>query len=259
MIYFKYIKMVINIILEYRMSFWLITIAQFITAFLSLIGLAFLFDRFGDVQGWSFAEVALCFGVVYTAFSITTCVSRGFDMFSQFIISGHFDTILLRPRGTVLQVMGAGFEITRLGGLAQGLLVLGFAVATVDVVWSADKIATLVFMIISGFFIFTGIYILGAVVSFFTVQGLEFINIFTNGGQELASYPLTIYPKSVVRAFTFVIPFGCMNYLPLMYITGRTENSSLLYMLSPLMGILFIVPCLLLWRIGVRYYTSTGS
>jgi ABC-2 type transport system permease protein len=30
-------------------------------------------------------------------------------------------------------------------------------------------------------------------------------------------------------------------------------------MLMPLAGCLFIVPCLIVWRIGVRHYRSTGS
>jgi ABC-2 type transport system permease protein len=50
-----------------------------------------------------------------------------------------------------------------------------------------------------------------------------------------------------------------MNYLPLMYLTGRAERFPLLYMFSPLLGFLFIVPCILVWRLGVRHYASTGS
>ncbi|WP_373665444.1 ABC-2 family transporter protein [Sporomusa silvacetica] len=86
------------------------------------------------------------------------------------------------------------------------------------------------------------------------------INILTDGGKELAQYPLDIYKKWVTRFFTFVIPFGCVNYLPLMFVLDRVEGSSvLLYMLSPLFGIVFIVPCVLLWNYGVRHYLSTGS
>jgi ABC-2 type transport system permease protein len=96
-------------------------------------------------------------------------------------------------------------------------------------------------------------------VCFFTVEGLEFINIFTDGGREIASYPLPVYGKWVRRFFTFIIPFGCINYLPLMYLTGRAEQHPLFYMLTPLLGFLFIFPCLLVWRFGVRHYVSTGS
>ncbi len=32
-----------------------------------------------------------------------------------------------------------------------------------------------------------------------------------------------------------------------------------LFILAPLAGIVFLVPCLLVWGIGVRHYRSTGS
>jgi ABC-2 type transport system permease protein len=68
---------------------------------------------------------------------------------------------------------------------------------------------------------------------------------------------MTIYSRWLRRFFTFIIPYGCFNYLPLLYLTGRSNNA--LYALAPLPGIVFIVPCLLLWNYGVRHYMSTGN
>jgi ABC-2 type transport system permease protein len=175
------------------------------------------------------------------------------------IVHGDFDRVLLRPRSTVLQVFGSNFELTRIGRLLQSFVTFALALSWLDVTWSFMKIVTLLFMILSGIFIFTGIFILGATICFFTVQGLEIVNIFTDGGREIASYPLTIYNKWIMRFFTFIIPFGCFNYMPLMYITDRAGGNAVLYMLTPLLGCAFIVPCLLVWWWGVRHYLSTGN
>ncbi|MCL2508471.1 MAG: ABC transporter permease [Oscillospiraceae bacterium] len=259
MIYFKYVRMVIKSFMQYRASFWLTMIGQFFVSFFAFLGIYLMFARFDNIAGWSFGEVALCFGVVQTAFAVTECFARGFDIFRDFIKQGTFDRIMLRPRSTILQVLGSNFELSRIGRLAQSFVTLGLAASWMDADWNAMKAVTLIFMIVSGVFIFTGIFILGATVCFFTVEGLEFINIFTDGGREIASYPLTIYAKWIMRFFTFIIPFGCFNYLPLMYLTGRAEGRELLYMLTPLAGILFIAPCLGVWRLGVRRYLSTGN
>ncbi|MDR1463794.1 MAG: ABC-2 family transporter protein [Oscillospiraceae bacterium] len=259
MIYFKYLRMVIRSFMQYRLSFWLNLLGQFFVTFFAFAGMALLFRRFGSIGGWSFGEAALCFAVVGTSFALTECFARGFDIFQRQIKSGDFDRLLLRPRGTVLQVMGSNFELTRAGRLAQSLVVLGLAVSWVDVTWTAAKILTLVLMILSGVAVFTGVFILGAVVCFWTVEGLEFINIFTDGGREIAAYPLTIYPKWIMRFFTFLLPFGCFNYLPLLYLTGRAAAHPTLYMLTPLLGFVYLLPCLLLWRFGVRHYISTGN
>lgn len=53
--------------------------------------------------------------------------------------------------------------------------------------------------------------------------------------------------------------FGCVNYVPLLFILDKTKGSSIIYMLAPLAGAAFLLPCLAVWHIGVRHYRSTGS
>jgi ABC-2 type transport system permease protein len=257
MIYFKYIRMVLKTMFQYRLNLLLQTIGHFANVAFMFAGIALLFSRFGSLDGWNFGEAALCFAITLSAWSLTECFARGFDVFRDFIRLGTFDRVLLRPRSTIVQVLGSYFEITRLIKLVWAGVVLVIAIGYSGVAWTAMKVLTLVLMIGGGVFIFSGIFILGATVCFWTVEGLEFLNIFTDGGRELASYPMTIYTKWLRRFFTFVIPFGCMNYLPLLYLTDRAANP--LYALAPLFGIGFIAPCLLVWGIGVRHYRSTGS
>jgi ABC-2 type transport system permease protein len=257
--FYKYLLILFKSQMQYRTSFLLLTFGQFFIPFSVFAGVYFLFERFGQLKGWDFYEVALCFGIIHMAFAISECLARGFDTFSTLIVNGDFDRLLVRPRNTILQVLGSKFEFTRFGRLVQSLLVLSWAISNIGIDWTLLKIITLLFMISSGVFIFTGIFMLAAAMCFWTIQGLEIANIFTDGGREMAQYPLNIYQKWVSRFFTFVIPFGCVNYLPLLYLLDRTEGNEVLYMLSPLAGVLFILPCLLVWRIGVRHYRSTGS
>jgi ABC-2 type transport system permease protein len=258
-LYFKYLRMNLRSVLEYRLSAWFVAASQFLTAFFSFAGIGLLFRHFGGLGGWSFAEVALCFAVTSTAFALSECIARGFDTFSGMLIRGEFDRVLLRPRSPMLQVLGARTEITRLARVFLGLALLCYFVPRGGIFWSPLKVMTLILLIAGGTAVFTGIFNLGATVCFYTLEGLELINIFTDGGRELAAYPLPVYGKWIRRFFTFVIPFGCMNYLPLMFITGRAAAHPYVYMLCPLLGFVFLAPCAALWRQGVRRYTSSGS
>lgn len=258
-LYFKYLLILFKSQMQYRTSFWLLTAGQFFVPFTVFVGLYFLFERFGQIKGWEFFEVALCFAVIHMAFAISECFARGFDSFSGLVVKGEFDRVLVRPRSTVVQVLGSKFEFTRFGRLLQSVIVLIWSLFNLVIDWDVFKIITLILMIASGVFIFTGIYILAATVCFWTIQGLEFMNIFTDGGREMAQYPLDIYQKWISKFFTYVIPFGCVNYIPLLYIFGKIEGSPILYMITPLAGVLFILPCLLIWNFGVRHYRSTGS
>ncbi len=243
--------------MSYRKSFILLTIGQFFVPFMTFISIVLLFQRFSNIQGWSLFEVALCYGIVNLAYSTSECFARGFDMFSNMIRTGSFDRIMLRPRGTMLQVFGSKFEFTRLGRFIQSLAVLIFALVKLDLDYTPLKILTLILMISCGVIIFTGIYIIGATLCFFTIDGVEIMNIFTDGGREMAKYPLGIYKKSVQKIFTFIIPFGVVNYYPLMFVLGKSNN--LIYAFMPLYGIIFFIPCIWLWSIGVKHYKSTGT
>jgi ABC-2 type transport system permease protein len=258
-LYFKYLKILLKTQTQYRVSFWLLSFGQFFVPFTVFAGLYFLFDRFGHIKGWSFFEVALCFAVVCVVFSISECFARGFDSFPSLVSGGGFDRLLVRPRSTVIQVMGSRFEFTRVGRLLQGVVVLVWALLNLSINWSIAKAVTLLLMVISGVFIFSGIFILAATLSFWTIQGIEVANIFTDGGREMSQYPLKIYKKWITRFFTFVIPFSCFNYYPLLYVLGKVDSRQIFYMLTPLFGILFIFPCLLVWKFGVKHYRSTGS
>jgi len=258
-LYFKYLSILFKSQLQYRTSFWLLTFGQFFIPFSVFAGMYLMFERFGELRGWTFYEAALVFAVIHLAFSLSECFARGFDMFSGLIATGGFDRLLVRPRSTALQVLGSQFEFTRFGRLLQSAIVLVWSLAKLPIDWNAPRAITLALMVACGVLIFTGIYMLFATLCFWTVQGLEIGNIFTDGGREMAQYPLDIYKKWVTVFFTFVIPFGCVNYLPLLYVLGRANGHPAGYMAMPLAGVLFLLPCLAVWLIGVRHYRSTGS
>ncbi|WP_174524272.1 ABC transporter permease [Neobacillus soli] len=258
-LYYKYLLILFKSQMQYRTSFWLLSVGQFFIPLTIFAGLYLLFERFGQIKGWQFFEVALCFAIIHMAFSLSECFARGFDQFSSLVIKGEFDRLLVRPRSTFVQVLGSKFEFIKFGRLLQSIIVLVWALSNLPIEWTSIKAITLMLMIVSGVLIFTGIYMLAATMCFWTVQGLEVANIFTDGGREMAQYPLNIYQKWVARFFTYVIPFGTVNYLPLMYILGKTQGNGIIYLLTPIAGGLFILPCFLFWQFGVRHYRSTGS
>lgn len=258
-LYFRYLSILFRSQMQYRSSFWLLTLGQFFVPFSVFAGLYFLFARFGGLPGWSFFETALCFGVVHMSFSLAECFVRGFDGFSTLVSGGDFDRVLVRPRGTVVQVLGSKIEFTRIGRLAESAVVLAWALRNLPIGWTPLKVVTLIMMILGGVLIFAGIFMLTATLCFWTVQALEITNLLIDGGREMAQYPLNIYNRTITRFFTFIIPYGCVSYLPLLYLLDRTGGEGLLYALLPLTSLLFLLCCLAVWRFGVRHYRSTGS
>jgi len=110
---------------------------------------------------------------------------------------------------------------------------------------------------IGGTALFTGIFMIYAAICFFTIEGLEFMNVFIDGAREYGKYPIGVYGKRVLQICTFIIPYALIQYYPVLYLLDK--NSKSWYMFLPLLACLFIVPCYGLWWIGVRHYKSIGS
>jgi len=245
--------------LQYRSAFLAILAVQAMVPLTYFASPYFLIARFKNLGGWSLSELMLCFGIINSAAALSEALVRGFDMFSRQVVSGSFDRLLVRPRAIELQVLGSTFEFSRICKMMLPFFTLGWAVWVQPQLWQPLKFLTIVLMLFSGVAIFAGIFVLQATLCFWTVQGLEVANILTNGGQMTAQYPLSIYKKWLRLFFTFIIPFGCVNYLPLGYLLAKPGFESPLYAFTPLAGFLFLVPCVMIWRFGVGKYLSTGS
>jgi viologen exporter family transport system permease protein len=262
-VYGRLISVAMRAQMQYRVSFVLLTIGQFLTSATEMVGIWALFQRFGSLTPWTLPQVALFYGVVNTAFAVTDAAARGFDLFgTQFVKTGNFDRLLLRPRSTVLQLAGHDFPLMRLGRMLQGMLVLGWAMLHVEVDWDAARLALLVVTLVATAVFFYGLVICTAVLSFWTTESLEIMNTLTYGGVETAQYPMAIYQKYFRRFFTFVVPLACVTYFPLVAVLGIDDplgSGRTFQMLAPSAGVVFFALTLVLWRVGVRHYTSTGS
>ncbi|MXY97038.1 MAG: ABC transporter permease [Gemmatimonadetes bacterium] len=261
-LYTHYVSISLRGQMQYRVSFLLGTVGQLLGTGVEFIGILALFDRFGSLVQWSLAEVAFFYGIVNVAFAFTDALSRGFDHVGQLVRTGEFDRMLLRPRSTVLQLIGQEFTLKRLGRFIQGGGVLLWATLFLDIEWSAATVALTTVTVICGACFFLGLFINIGTVSFWTTETLELMNVLTYGGIEASKYPLSIYRAWFRRFFTMVIPMGCVTYFPVLAILGKPDplGTSLAFQYAaPLFGLLYFILSLFIWRLGLRHYRSTGS
>jgi ABC-2 type transport system permease protein len=248
--------------MQYRASFLLQVVGQFFVTFVDFISVALLFHRFPTIDGWSFGEVAFLYGTGAIAFALADLAVGDFERLALMVREGTFDRVMTRPLSAFVQVLTADFQLRRLGRAAQGALVLVLALSVVDIAWSPVKMFVMLAGIASGIVIFACIFVVGAAISFWTLQDSEVLNVFTYGGSEMVSYPMTIYGTWLRRFFTFVIPLAFVTYLPALVVLDRSDPLGLpraLHYASPLVALLFVLVARGLWSLGVRHYQSTGS
>jgi len=248
--------------MQYRLSFAFHAFGHFLVTGSEFLGFVAIFQRFGQINGWTLPQMGLFYGIVSIAFAIAEAVPRGFDIFPRLIRSGDFDRVLLRPRSAAFQVLGQEFQLMRVGRFTQGVIVLIWASQRLGIDWTASTVALLLFAIVGGICLFSGLFVLQATMCFWTTESLEIVNCTTYGGVEAAQFPLSIYRPWFRTVFTFIIPLATINYFPahaILNITDPLGSTRIIQWLSPIGGILFLWASLQFWHFGVKHYTSTGS
>lgn len=261
-LYRRYIGVSIRSQMQYRLSFVLRSVGQFLACGIDFVAIWALFGRFGSLRGWRLPEVALFYGMVHVGFALADAVSWGFDAFGHMVKAGDFDRLLLRPRSTAFQLASQTLELRRIGRFSQGLAVLIYALTALEVAFTPAKVALLLVSILSTSCLFYGLIVLQATAAFWTTETLEIMNTVTYGGTETGSYPLSIYRRWFRRFFTFVVPLACVNYYPALAILGKSDGQAAagwVGWFSPVVGPVFLLVALRVWRFGVRHYRSTGS
>jgi ABC-2 type transport system permease protein len=262
-LYFRFVGASLRGQMQYRASTLMAAVGMFLVTVIEIVGIWAMFQRFGSLKQWRLPHVALFYAMITIAFSMSEMVARGFDIFPGMIKNGTFDRILLRPRSATFQVAAQQFQLMRLGRLLQGVIVLAWAATTPEVTLDLPRVGVLLLAIGGGCCLFYGLFVLYATVSFWTVESLELFACVTYGGCETGQYPLTIYRPWFRKFFTFIVPLAAITYFPALAILGKPDevlgSPRWFQCVAPLIGVVFLVACLQIWRIGVRHYQSTGS
>ncbi|MBT2423274.1 ABC transporter permease [Streptomyces sp. ISL-22] len=248
--------------MTYRTSFVVTVFGNLLVTGLDFVAILLMFSQVDSLGGWSMPEVALLYGLSATAFGIADLVLGSMDVLGARIRDGSFDTLLVRPAPVLAQIGADRFALRRLGRITQGAVVLGYALVSVDVDWSAQKVLLVPVMLVSGAVIFCSLFVAGAAFQILVQDASEVQNAFTYGGSTLLQYPPSVFGKDLVRGVTFMLPLAFVNWVPAAYLLGRPYPIGLpewAAFASPLVAAVCCAPAGLAWRSGLRSYRSTGS
>ncbi len=263
-IYFRLLAQEIRAQLQYPVSFLFEIISYGFVVSLFFVSLALILQRFENIAGWTLGEIAFLYGTIEASFGIMDMIFSGFDPrhFGEQVRRGRFDIILLRPVNLTLQVLGSEFVVRRLGRVVQGIVIFTIGLSLTEIQWTLSKIIFMPVVWSSLICFFGGLFIIGATVTFWTIESIEAINILTYGGSEMMSYPMSIYHEWMRRFFTFIVPAIFLNYYPTLWILDKIDPLGFpdyAPFLAPVVGIGTLLIALQFWRYGIRHYQSTGT
>lgn len=257
-IYWKFIRMHLLSGLEYK-GWWMMLLQVLLVVFSDCISTLLLFSRFGAIGAWTLPRILLVYSLALTAFGLAESLCRGFDYFPwKMLRTGGFDRLMLRPLSLTTQVAASFFHLHRLMRVACGLLLICWSLRSLGVPFSANNAALLALALLGGTAMYSGVFIMSSGVAFFTIKALDWIYIFTNASYQVTRIPMPYLPRALKGMFTFLVPMLAVSYYPASAVCGWDDAPALGLLALPA-GLLFLGASLLIWRLGVRHYQSTGS
>jgi ABC-2 type transport system permease protein len=263
-LYYRLISVKVRSQMQYRASFLVDVFSTFVGNGVYFLTFAAVISRFGNIRGWTLGEVAFLFAVAEFSFATMDLLFSGYDYdaFSPMIRRGQFDQMLVRPLSLPLQILTAEFALRRLGRMAEGVILFVVSLSLAHIVWTPAKVLYLPVVVLSTIAFFAGLYVIGSTVCFWTIERLEVFNLFTYGGAEMLSYPMSIYNDWLRRFFTYVVPAALVSYYPALYILDKPDPLGLpraMSFLAPLAGGGLLALAFAFWNVGVRHYQGTGT
>ena len=257
-IFAAYFAQFIKMRLAYRMDFFVDTLAVSFSMVIQLAVLSTLFSKVKALDGWSFEQVLFIYAFSLLPLGLFNIVSVNLYRFSdQYIIQGKFDRVLLRPVGTLAQVLFESFNVSGLNEILLGIVVMTYAGMKLGLDFGVQEILAMAILAPSASLVYMGVFLAITSVSFWHEDRMGLAppvyNII-----RFSRYPITIYSLPIRIFLTFVLPFAWVAFFPATWFLG-SEEFSRLALLTPLVGLVVFGGSVLIWQRGVRNYASTGS
>ena len=247
--------------LQYRTSFVLLVVMVFVFSFLDFVAVLVIFGSIDRLAGWTFAEIAFLYGTAGVAFNLANLFVAGVDTAAEHIRAGTFDTLLLRPLGTIVQLTSNDIALRRVGRVAQAMLVLVVALGSAGVEWTVARAAMVPVLLVSGAAIFSGIWVMVAAIAFWTIENRAVANSLTYAGNYLTFYPFDVF-GGWLRGVAAIVPLAFVNYLPVAWILDKDDAYGWprwTGLLSPAVAVTIVLVARAVWAFALRRYRSTGS
>jgi ABC-2 type transport system permease protein len=248
---------------QYRTSFLLYLAGQTLVAGTDFASIAVIFTSVDQLAGWSATEVAFLFGAAGLAFGLGDLFVSPVEFAAIHIKAGTFDRFLVRPVGTLWQLLATEFAARRLGRTIQPAIVLVVALVRADHVhWTPTTAALVPLTVLCGTVIYGSIWVFTSAFAFWTTETREIASSVTYGGHALTAYPIDVLGTWMRRFATFVVPLASVAYLPAVRLFDKPMPFGLPRVVAwsgPVVALAAALAARALWAQGVRHYRSTGS
>lgn len=256
-LYWNFLLQRFKILAEYRVNFIIGASSTIVLQISSLLTIWVVMSQIPSLNGWSFPQVLLIYGMITLSKSINHMFADNlWTIGQQYIRTGIFDRFLVRPIDPLFHLLADRFCHDGIGNFLVGLFLVVFSIQRLGLTLTPASLIYLVVAVISGGFIFIALNLLTGTSAFWLMDAIPVMRVVFDN-HLFAQYPLNIYPKAIGILLTWFIPYGFASFYPSAHLMGL--EIGWLAWLAPLVAAILLLIAYQVWKFGLRHYASTGS
>ena len=202
-----------------------------------------------DVGGYTFNQVLLLWAIAASTYGFSHFIFKKAYSLSDVITNGKLDSFLVQPKNVLISVITTDIEVSALGDILYGYIVLVISGATLT------RFLLFTLFSITGAIIITDIAVFLGSLSFWIGKSDMMADTGNNLMTSFATYPDGIF-KGISRIILLtIIPVGLTAYFPVWIMTEF--NLMLTLVILFITAILTIVTFIIFYR-GLRRYSSSN-
>ncbi len=241
--------------LEFRFNIAvrLFTDVLWYAAQLSVFEIIFLHTK--QLNGWTIEESRVFMGVLF----VTDCLymlffSENLDRLGEKIRKGDLDLLLMKPVSSQWMLSFQKISVAYIGNLIISISWLLWALSKVSVdLWRCLYLLPLIPV---GLTLVYSIRFMTAATALFLTRA-DAVTYIWYQVYRLGTRPDTIYPTALRYAVLTFLPIGFLASVPTQVILGRMSPLIILYGAALAAG--FLLASRLVWRRGLKHYSSASS
>jgi len=256
-LFIDYLKNYIKTRLTYRSDFWVEVLSDLLFQGMNLIFIFIVFGHTDQLGGWTEAEVVFVYGYFMVPYGLFSCFFNLWGFTEKYIVKGEMDRILTRPAYNLWQILLENMDPPGLIGSFVGLAIMVICGTQlgIDLTWYDPLVFAL--LVVGSLLIYAGVYISLTAIGFFSDAPTGILPLMWNI-QNYGRYPVSIYNRFIQILLTWVLPFAFVGVYPAAYFLDRDITKSFA-LLTPVVGVVFLVIGLSIWNYGVKRYRGAGS
>jgi ABC-2 type transport system permease protein len=247
--------------LQYRADFVLTAVGAICYEAVSLAFVGVIVYAFGSIGGWSLVEVAFVYGIRSMGHALHGVLSGQLWTTDGVVREGEFDRYLLRPVNPLVQLLTRRFQVSAVGDIVFGLVVLSVTAVAAPVDWTVGSVAYLVAAVVGSAFLESAVMLAIASLTFRLLVSSPVLQVADMAFVTFGPYPLSVLPRAAAYLLTFVVPLAFAAFFPAAVLLGRTNDLFVpiwLAAASPAVGLLVYVAAVAFFHRQMRHYSSPG-